>query len=452
MRHIVLAAVTHLALTLYAAPSFASAPGDSSPSVSATAGAGKAVAKSSQNKKKSGGQPQSSQRSSSQPSSQRTSAPRTETHAAPPPNAQAGQGQTRSEVPSRSETRQAPASDRQGPQAGETRPMGQTGREAQANPVPVMRNPQQASLGRVPSRTPAGNFEGSQDRRRSDGSVSGANARAAEHHREYVQHRAAADHARQAVTHRRAVAAHHAAAAAHHASHRAWVARHDARWHHYRWNHNAWWRPHPGYHWYRPYWSYGVFVYGPPPGPRTVIVNGSEPAPVEPKRSIDRTHSFSLGVRGGSYMSNYDGGMGYGDFGLGLAGRYRAAEALGFEAAWVYHDQSWTDETARINAPLSLSAELFAFPWSKVNPYVLAGVTMTSRNYNDSYDNGFQTVTVERDDTLWGPHGGLGLELAVGKQASVNFEWRAMGYLNKEETDCSKPGAMEATMGANFYF
>jgi len=157
-------------------------------------------------------------------------------------------------------------------------------------------------------------------------------------------------------------------------------------------------------------------------------------------------------MRGGSYMSNYDGGMGFGDFGLGLAARYRAAEALGFEVGWMYHDQTWTAETERISQPLSVSAELFAFPWSKVNPYVLAGVTRTARNYSDQYFNGFQEVMVETDDALWGPHGGLGIELGVGKQASVNFEWRAMGYLNKPADDCSKAGAMEATMGANFYF
>ena len=151
-------------------------------------------------------------------------------------------------------------------------------------------------------------------------------------------------------------------------------------------------------------------------------------------------------------MGGYDAGPGFGDFGLGLAARYRAAEALGFEIAWQHHDQTWSPESERVNQPLSASVELFGFPWAKVNPYVLAGVTWTNRVYNDEYFDGFSTVYVCTEDALFGPHGGLGIELAVGKKASVNFEARAIGYVNKPVEDPTIPAALQGNMGFNFYF
>ncbi len=186
-----------------------------------------------------------------------------------------------------------------------------------------------------------------------------------------------------------------------------------------------------------------------------MVVDGrveAAPGAVAPTRSIDRTGMFSLGVRGGSFMSGYDDGPGYGDFGLGIAARYRLAEALGLEVSWLYHDQTWDESTERISQPLSASFELFAFPWARVSPYALAGVTWTNRNYDDEVTIRGATDEYRTDDVLFGPHGGVGIEFAVGQQASVNFEARAIGYMNQERDDCSTAGAVQATMGANFYF
>jgi opacity protein-like surface antigen len=204
-------------------------------------------------------------------------------------------------------------------------------------------------------------------------------------------------------------------------------------------------------------WSYGVFIYPPPPRPvmiveSTTVATTSAPEP-EIDRSVDRSRSFSVGLRGGSYLSGYHEGPGFGDFGMGVAARYRAAEALGFEVAWLYHDNTWTRETERISQPLSASVELFAFPWTRFNPYVFTGVTWTSRNYHDQIGVGPNAgMTVDVEDSLFGPHGGLGLEFGVGQNASVNLETRFIGYLNKEETDISRAGALQANLGFNFYF
>ena len=259
-------------------------------------------------------------------------------------------------------------------------------------------------------------------------------------HRQAVHHRYVV-HRRSVITHRRAAAAHRSQVAWHRANvHQAWRTRY---WHHHRWSHwhARWWGPHP---WYRPHWSYGVFVYGPHP----VIVHRGPvtAAPADPPRKVSRAGEFSLGVRGGSYMSTYDyPSSAYGDLGLGLAGRYRFSDAFGLELAALHHDQSWDADTSRVSQPVSLSAEVFAFPWTRFNPYFLAGITWTTRDYDDTLwvpadiDPG-NSVTVQRQDTLFGPHGGLGIEIGVGESWAVNAEWRWVGYLDKAASDPSLAG------------
>lgn len=245
----------------------------------------------------------------------------------------------------------------------------------------------------------------------------------------------------QAVAAAHRSASRHAAAATHHD---AW-ARHG--------RHGGWarpWRPGHPHHWY-----HGVFVYGPP---RPVVVvdgrggggggEGRSDEAAAPKRKVDRARTFAVGLRGGSYMSGYHTGDVYGDAGMGLAVRYRPVEAVGFELDWQHHDATWDEGSERQFEPVQASVQLFGMPWTKVNPYALVGVTVTGREVNDQLG----PVTVAQTSPLWGPHAGLGLELGLGEKASVNFDARWIGYLNKPEDDLSRAGAMTANMGLNFYF
>ncbi len=276
--------------------------------------------------------------------------------------------------------------------------------------------------------------------RRSDHGGGAARHRSGDRH-EASSHRNAGRHApayRVAARHRSAV---HASASRHHA---AWSARHRP----YAW-HRAWapGRPH--------YWYHGVFVYG----PRAVVVvdgdgggnggDGSRAGSKAPNRSMDRAGDFSIGVHSGSYLSNFGPGEGYGDAGLGLSVRYRPAEALGFEAAWTYHDASWSADTARIQQPLQVSAQVFAFPWTRVSPYVLAGITMTDRNLDQPLA---REPALQTEAALWGPHAGIGIEFAVGKNVGLDFDARFIGYMNKPADDPSSAGAVQGKMGLNFYF
>ena len=154
-----------------------------------------------------------------------------------------------------------------------------------------------------------------------------------------------------------------------------------------------------------------MFVYGPP----VVVYDGDGggghvrhegEVAAAPKRAVDREGKFSLGLRGGSYLSGFHDGSSYGDAGLGLAARYRPIDPLGFEVQWMYNDATWSKDSARIQQPLTVSAELFAFPWTKVNPYVLAGVTFTDRNIDQPLASG---ASFASEDALWGPTGGVGM-------------------------------------------
>ena len=209
------------------------------------------------------------------------------------------------------------------------------------------------------------------------------------------------------------------------------------------------------------YWGAGVFYYNPPPRRhRTVVVNrtvtGSKAgrADTAPTRAIDRNGDFAIGLRGGTYGTEYLGGGGYSDAGIGLTARFRPVEAVGLEVAYEHHSQNFEEDTERINNPLQTSVQVYAFPWTRVSPYATLGLTWNSRSLTDSYYNieTFSYDVAEAEDTLFGPHAGLGLELALGENAALNFEGRYINYLNVEADDVSAPAAVQGTAGVNFYF
>lgn len=252
-------------------------------------------------------------------------------------------------------------------------------------------------------------------------------------HQAANRHTAAARHAPNT---RRAAAVHRSSYRAHSSRHAAWADRHrPAHWY------SPWRVGHPHY------WYHGVFVYGPSDaGDGGGQSRGQAKGP---QREVSRDGEWSIGLRGASYLSGFEDGSTYGDAGLGVALRYRPIESLGFEAAWTYHDAAWSGAATRIQQPLQVSAELFAFPWSRVSPYVLGGITMTDRNIAEPAVFG---KTFETEQDLWGPHGGLGIEFGLGKSASLNFDARFIGYVNKPTNDPSRTGALQANMGLNFYF
>jgi opacity protein-like surface antigen len=204
----------------------------------------------------------------------------------------------------------------------------------------------------------------------------------------------------------------------------------------------------------RPY--HGVFVYGPRPTTHVHYATSSGPAQVPqrhlPERQLDRANSLALGLKMGSLTSGYVNGGAYSDLGLGLAGRYRPAESVGLQMDLVHHAQSYTLDTERSQTLAAGSVQLFAFPWTRVSPYAVGGVTYDARNLNDHIGSDGTSATVIANDSLWGLHGGLGLELALGDSVALDLEGRYIGYLDKSPTDPSAPGALQLTGGLMFHF
>lgn len=198
-----------------------------------------------------------------------------------------------------------------------------------------------------------------------------------------------------------------------------------------------------------------MFVYGPRPVyHQTYVVNGSRPAGEVaiqekhlPNRKVDRANSLAVGLKAGSYFGAYEGANAFGDVGLGLSARYRPVESFGLEVAAQRHaDPERTHNTA------SASAELFAFPWSRVSPYILGGATYTDRSINDTIWRNDEVQTLTTGGALYGPHAGVGVEFAIGKRLALDLEARYVHYVNANPDDPTLPGALQTSTGLVWHF
>jgi opacity protein-like surface antigen len=209
----------------------------------------------------------------------------------------------------------------------------------------------------------------------------------------------------------------------------------------------------------RPY--HGVFVYGPPPQThnhyhsRGTQTSGGQVKVKKsdlPQRFVDRENTLAVGLKGGSLWSGYFDANAYADSGLGLNVRYRPDEAVGLDVAIQHHDQTWNMVSERSQTMMSGSVELFAYPWTRVSPYALGGLTYTTRDIEDEIFQSEQINLVQTRQPLIGPHVGLGIEFALGKTVALDLEARYTGYLNRKPTDASMPGALTTTAGLMFHF
>jgi len=206
----------------------------------------------------------------------------------------------------------------------------------------------------------------------------------------------------------------------------------------------------------RPY--HGVFVYGPRPTHHdhyqsNPVSNSSQVQKAHlPKRRVDRDDTFAVGLRAGSIYGAYEDADGYADVGLGLTARYRPEEFLGLEVALSHHDQTFEEDSERLQTVAQASAMLFATPWNRVSPYVLAGVTTTSRDINDDRLAGDNVVNLTTAESLWGLHGGAGFEFALGDTVALDLEARYISYANMSSQEPSMPGAFQTTAGILMHF
>lgn len=182
----------------------------------------------------------------------------------------------------------------------------------------------------------------------------------------------------------------------------------------------------------------GVFVYGPPPRYHQVYRGAPGPIAAQhmPIRRVDRHNSFALGIKGGSLLSGDNGSL-YTDPGLGLMARYRPIETVGLQLDVTHHGSSF-EERSQTQAAASLG--LFAYPWSRVSPYVLGGATWNAQSV-------LEGDAAERD-LLTGLHGGVGVQFGIGQRVGLEFEGRYIGYLGRDGND--PLGALQGTAGLSF--
>ena len=215
---------------------------------------------------------------------------------------------------------------------------------------------------------------------------------------------------------------------------------------HYRWHHG--WHAHHGrsLHWY-----HGRFVYGPRPYHHGRVRRGyyTESVPM-PVRKIDRNQALSMGFTSGGYRSGYSLGGEFEDFGLGINVRYRPVEGLGFEFGYSYHDDTFESDTERITRMFQPSIQVFLAPWTRISPYATVGVTFAEREYDDLWTDGYDNYQTTIYNQSFGPHAGLGLEIALGQNVALDFESRLIGYLDTQEGD-TLPGAIQSTFGFQWY-
>lgn len=200
----------------------------------------------------------------------------------------------------------------------------------------------------------------------------------------------------------------------------------------------------------RPY--SGVFVYGPRPAyHRTYAASPQDQVVVQerhlPNRKIDRDNSFAIGLKAGSYMGAYSGANAFSDVGVGLSARYRPMESFGLKV-----DGQRSVDAERVHTTGSASVELFAFPWSRVSPYVLAGGTWTNRSINDQIWRDDAVQTVASNSPLYGAHAGAGIEIALGKKIAIDLEARYIGYVSPLGDDPTLPGAISTSAGVLYHF
>lgn len=194
---------------------------------------------------------------------------------------------------------------------------------------------------------------------------------------------------------------------------------------------------------------HGTLVYGPKPSTHHKYQNAGDrkrptvvPKRDLPERSVDRKGSLAAGLRAGTMVHGYDDGSSHSDLGIGLMGRYRVFEAFGLEVGVSRHADALFG-AERGQTLLSGSGEIFLFPWSRMSPYALVGVTSNSRN---------QVPGMSEPTSLLGPHAGIGLELALGKSLAIDLEGRAIGWSNPGPEETANPVALTATGGLTFHF
>ncbi|MEC8277021.1 MAG: outer membrane beta-barrel protein, partial [Myxococcota bacterium] len=203
------------------------------------------------------------------------------------------------------------------------------------------------------------------------------------------------------------------------------------------------------------HWGRGYFVFSPPSKGESVKVVEKDMSGAQVRssshrtvrRSIDRRGSLKIGARASSYVSSYANGFesAYADLGAGGVLGYRLFEPIGLEVGYTQYAPEMDFElSTRSQSTLQGSAQLYLFPWTRVSPYISGGYTV------DQFD--IQDQQVSANGMASGPHGGIGVEWAIGRRLAFGVESRYILYKNMDVRDGLRDNALQVFGGIDLYF
>jgi opacity protein-like surface antigen len=183
-----------------------------------------------------------------------------------------------------------------------------------------------------------------------------------------------------------------------------------------------------------------------------VLVSPSTEIDLEPSAPLtmadEEVGGFSIGPAGGYLRARgSDRGTWFG----GVQARLRLLNILAAEASITFHQNHYENNDIIVTQyPVQLTAMLYIIPVGPVRPYILGGVGWyyTRIDYRDDL-SGIDDET----DHFFGVHLGVGVELMLGRHASIDVDVRYIfiNATNQQVIDRDF-NYWQITFGLNFIF
>lgn len=173
---------------------------------------------------------------------------------------------------------------------------------------------------------------------------------------------------------------------------------------------------------------------------------------LEPMRPLtlqdEKEASFSIGPAGGYLRAK---GSDRGTWFAGAQARLRILHFLAAQASITFHQSRYEDGDVIVTQyPVELTAILYILPVGPIRPYILGGVGWyyTRIDFKDSLN-----AINDETEHWFGIHLGAGLELMLGKSASINADGRYI-FVNASDQDVINRdfNYWQITFGLNFFF
>jgi opacity protein-like surface antigen len=175
-----------------------------------------------------------------------------------------------------------------------------------------------------------------------------------------------------------------------------------------------------------------------------------EPDPTRPLTLQEEKEegSFSLGPAGGYLRTR---GSDRGTWFAGAQARLRIIHILAAEASITFHQSRYEGGDVIVTQyPVQLTAMLYIIPVGPIRPYILGGVGWyyTRIDYKGSL-----SAVNDTTEHFFGIHLGAGVELMLGKSASIDADVRYI-FINATDQDVINRdfNYWQITFGLNFLF